>query len=62
MAMKYDSKFYEKGFTAKAAVPEMEPLMGGEKPGYLEGHNSSPSFKKYDYEADGAGSTGPAAR
>lgn len=59
--------FYEKGFTAKAPIPGFKeggdsPQGVDKAPGYLEDSNSSPSFKKYNYEAEGGGSKGPAAR
>ena len=58
--------YYEKGFKAKVTIPEAGQgeiaYQGEAKPGYLEDHNSSPKFKKIDFEADGPGSKGPAAR
>lgn len=53
--------YYEKGFSPKSEIPGIE-YKGEAKGGYLEGHNSSPSFKKVEYEAEGAGSSGPAAK
>lgn len=53
--------YYEKGFTAKSEIEGLE-YKGEAKPGWLEGHNASPSFKKVEYEADGEGSKGPAAK
>ena len=62
-----DSSFYEKGFKAKEPIPNFKeggdsPQGVDKAPGYLEGHNSSPRGKKYNYEAEGGGSKGPAAR
>ena len=54
-------KYYEKGFTPRVPIEGIE-YKGEEKPGYLEGSNSSPSFKKVPFEAEGGGSSGPAAR
>ena len=53
--------YYEKGFKTKSEIEGLE-YKGEAKTGYLEGNNASPSFKKYDYEAEGAGSSGPAAK
>lgn len=56
-----EGQYYEHGFKAKAAIPDVS-YYSEEEPGYLEGHNASPSFKKVPYEAEGVGSKGPAAR
>ena len=53
--------YYEKGFKPRVPVDGIE-YKGEEKPGYLEDHNTSPDFKKVPFEAEGAGSSGPAAR
>jgi len=53
--------YYEKGFSPQSEVEGLE-YKGEGAPGYLEGHNASAKAKKYDYEADGPGKAGPAAR
>ena len=62
-----DSSYYEHGFQAKEPIPDFKE--GGDSPqgvdhsvAYLEGNDSSPTFSKYTYEADGEGSKGPAAK
>lgn len=57
------SKFYEKGFEPNTEIKGMESdgPQGSGKPGYIIG-NESPKFKKYQYEAEGEGSKGPAAK
>ena len=58
--------YYEKGFKAKVTIPEAGQgeiaYQGEAKPGYLEDHNSSPKFKKIDFEADGHYQTQPRHR
>lgn len=56
-----DAKYWEHGFEAKEPVKKIE-YMGEAEPGYLEGHNASPKFKKAPFESEGEGSKGPAAR
>jgi hypothetical protein len=54
--------FYEWGFVPRVPVDgiEVDGPKGAKDTAYLE-LNDKPSFGKYDYEADGEGSKGPAA-
>jgi len=53
--------YYEKGFQSRTEVEGLA-YMGEAKTGYLDEHNASAKAKKYDFEADGEGSKGPAAK